>query len=227
MSNKNFGGANAKGYYIALALCALAIGVSGYLYYANANDETTEKDGPDVTVAATLPPQQQDVPVAVLKPEGEPTQPTETAAPQQQPTVTRQPMKTAAPVEGQTVAVYAMDALGYNPTTRDWRTHNGMDIAAEEGTPVLAAADGTVYTVYEDDTMGTTVVIRHADGYVTKYASLAADVPVSAGSQVTMGQTIGYVGNSALLESAIGDHVHFSVTCNDVTVDPAEFLAEE
>ena len=70
MSNKNFAGGNAKGYYIALALCALAIGVSGYLYYANANDETTEKDGPDVTVAATLPPQQQDVPVAVLKPEG-------------------------------------------------------------------------------------------------------------------------------------------------------------
>ena len=128
-------------------------------------------------------------------------------------------------MEGQTVAVYAMDALGYNPTTRDWRTHNGMDIAAEEGTPVLAAADGTVYTVYEDDTMGTTVVIRHAGGYVTKYASLAADVPVSVGSQVTMGQTIGYADSTALVETTLGSHVHFSVTCMNQSMDPAEFLA--
>ena len=225
MSNKNFGSANAKGYYIALALCALAIGVSGYLYYASANDEQTEKDGPDVTGAATVPPQQEeDLPVAVLKPEGgEETQPVASTEPA--PTVTRQPMKTAAPVEGQTVAVYAMDALGYNPTTRDWRTHNGMDIAAEEGTPVLAAADGTVYTVYEDDTMGTTVVIRHQDGYVTKYASLAAEVAVAPGDKVTLGQRIGTVGNTALLESAVGAHVHFSVLQNDTPLDPNAFLS--
>ena len=223
MSNKNFGGANAKGYYIALALCALAIGVSGYLYYANANDEQTPNKDPEVSVALTVPPAEQDVPVAVLKPEGEPTQPPATTQPA--PTVTRQPMRTAAPVEGQTVAVYAMDALGYNPTTRDWRTHNGMDIAAEEGTPVLAAADGTVYTVYEDDTMGTTVVIRHLDGYVTRYASLANDVAVAPGDKVVLGQKIGTVGNTALLESAVGTHVHFSVTHNDAPMDPNEFLS--
>ena len=223
MSNKNYAGGNAKGYYIALALCALAIGVSGYLYYANANDEQTEKEGPEISVAQTLPPQEQDVPVAVLKPEGEDTQPVATTEPV--PTVTRQPMKTAAPVEGQTVAVYAMDALGYNPTTRDWRTHNGMDIAAEEGTPVLAAAEGTVYTVYEDETMGTTVVIRHRDGYVTRYSSLAAEVAVAPGDKVTLGQRIGAVGNTALLESAVGAHVHFSVLRNDIPMDPNEFLS--
>ena len=223
MSNKNFGSANAKGYYIALALCALAIGVSGYLYYANANDETTEKDGPDVTVAATLPPQQQDVPVAVLKPEGDPTQPVETTVPQQ-PTVTRQPMKTAAPVEGQTVGVYAMECLSYNPTTRDWRVHNGVDIAAEAGTSVLAAADGTVYTVYEDEGMGMTVVISHEGGYTTRYASLAEEVAVKAGDQVQAGQTIGAVGNTALLESAMGEHLHFGVSCNGKVVDPIAFL---
>ena len=43
MSNKKFTSANGKGYYIALALCALAIGVSGYLYYANANDEQPKR----------------------------------------------------------------------------------------------------------------------------------------------------------------------------------------
>ena len=225
MSNKNFSGANGKGYYIALALCALAIGVSGYLYYANANDEQPQKEDPNASVALTIPPEEQDVPVAVLKPEGDPTtQPVETTAPQQ-PTVTRQPMKTAAPVEGQTVGVYAMECLSYNPTTRDWRVHNGVDIAAEAGTSVLAAADGTVYTVYEDDTMGTTVVIRHQDGYVTKYASLAANVAVAPGDKVTLGQKIGVVGNTALLENAVGDHVHFSVTHNDEPMDPSDFLS--
>ena len=219
MSNKKF--TNGKGYYIALALCALAIGVSGYLYYSHANEEQTQLSSHDVTTPLTVPDEESDLPVVATQPQQSPSQPTETTAP----TVTRKPLQTMSPVEGEIVVVYAMDSLGYNPTTRDWRTHNGVDIAAEEGSAVCAAADGTVYTVYEDDTMGMTVVIRHQDGYITKYASLAQEVSVKAGDTVTMGQKIGYVGSSALLESAIGDHVHFSVTCNDEPVDPAEFLS--
>jgi murein DD-endopeptidase MepM/ murein hydrolase activator NlpD len=118
---------------------------------------------------------------------------------------------------------YAMDCLSYNPTTRDWRVHNGIDIAAEAGTPVCAAAAGTVYTVYEDDTMGTTVVIRHEDGYVTVYSSMES-ADVAAGDTVTLGQTIGKVGNTALLESEVGDHLHFAVSHNDEAMDPNEFL---
>lgn len=220
MSNKKF--TDGKGYYIALALCALAIGVSGYLYYSHANEEQTQLNSSDVTVDQTVPNAEKDLPVVATQPQEGGTQPTETTAPS--PTVTRKPLQTAAPVEGEIVVVYAMDNLGYNPTTRDWRTHNGVDIAAEEGSHVCAAAEGTVYTVYEDDTMGMTVVIRHQDGYITKYASLASEVMVKAGDTVTMGQQIGYVGNTALLESAIGDHLHFSVTRNDEPVDPAEFL---
>ena len=125
------------------------------------------------------------------------------------------------------VAVYAMDSLTYNETTRDWRVHNGIDIAAEAGAEVCAAADGEIYTVYEDEQMGMTVVIRHEGGYVTRYASLDAEVAVQPGDTVTAGQTIGLVGNTALMESAIGDHVHFSVTCNGEAVNPADFLAQE
>ena len=219
MSTKKF--TNGKGYYIALALCALAIGVSGYLYYSHANEEQTQLSSPDVTTPLTVPDEESDLPVVATQPQQNPSHSTEATTP----TVTRKPLQTVSPVEGQIVVVYAMDNLGYNPTTRDWRTHNGVDIAAEEGSVVCAAAEGTVYTVYEDDTMGTTVVIRHQDGYITKYASLAQEVSVKAGDTVTMGQKIGYVGNSALLESAIGDHVHFSVTRNDEPVDPAEFLS--
>jgi murein DD-endopeptidase MepM/ murein hydrolase activator NlpD len=99
-----------------------------------------------------------------------------------------------------------------------------MDIAAEAGTEVKAAADGEVYTVYEDPQMGMTVVIRHEDGYTTHYSSLAEDVSVKAGETVKLGQTIGTVGNTALMESALPDHVCFRVTRDGETIDPADFL---
>ena len=225
MSNKKFGGANGKGYYIALALCAIAIGVSGYLYYSYANDETMQDNGPDVTAAVTVPVEEKDLPVVATPQSTETIHSDNATMPQS--TVAEKTLQTAYPLEGQTVAVYAMDTLGYNATTRDWRTHNGVDIAAEEGTAVCAAAAGTVYTVYEDETMGMTVVLRHINGYVTKYASLAEEVSVKPGDTVELGQKLGCVGSTALLESAIGDHVHFSVTHNDVPMDPAEFLNQD
>jgi len=200
---------SGKGYYIALVLCAVAIGISGFLYYRNvSNNEDPNLDLPAINTDGTG-----------NNETGDPTDPTQGTTPTKP-----SQMKTTRPVEGETVAEYAVDCLAYNPTTRDWRTHNGIDIAAEAGTAVCAAADGTVYTVYQDETMGTTVVIRHSDGYITKYSSLAEDVPVSPGQTVTVGQTIGTVGKTALLEVAIGDHLHFSVTCNGENVDPEQFL---
>ena len=219
--NKHTGRGNfGKGYYIALILCAAAIGISGYLYYRNANEEAVlQEPAADLTVGVQ---QQEDVAAVATQPgTTNPTAPSEgNAADTGDFTLT-----TGAPVAGQTVTEYAMDCLSYNQTTRDWRVHNGIDIAAEAGTPVMAAADGVVYTTYTDDAMGATVVISHAGGYTTKYASLAEELSVSPGDTVTMGQTIGSVGETALLENAIGPHVHFSVTYRDAQMDPAEFLA--
>jgi len=214
MSNKK-NHYSAKGYYIALVLCAAAIGVSGYLYYRNANETEAE-----VPAAVT---QEQNVAAAVTRPAvtEATTAATEPAATE---TAPKKPLKTASPVEGELVAEYAMECLSYNQTTRDWRVHAGMDLAAETGTEVKAAADGEVYTVYNDEKMGTTVVIRHDGGYTTHYASLAEEVKVAAGDKVSLGDTIGTVGSTALMESALGDHVCFSVTCNGEIVDPAEFL---
>ena len=196
-----------KGYYIALVLCIAAIGITGYLYYRNA----TSNENPQM--AAPAGDSQQ---VINTQPGG--------SVDATQPTTGTQKLKTGLPVSGETVMGFSMDTLCYNATTRDWRVHNGMDITAEAGTPVCAAAAGVVYTTYTDDTMGTTVVIRHDGGYVTTYASLDDKVSVAPGDQVTLGQTIGYVGDTALLESAIGDHVHFCVSCNDDLVDPEDFL---
>ena len=199
--NKHDRPAGGRGYYIGLLLCAAAIVITGFAYNAG-------REEPAVQTANT--------PAAITGEAKLPTQgttpPESTAA--NQPTAGK--LKTCMPLQG--------EVLSYNQTTRDWRTHNGIDLAAPAGTDVLAAADGEVYTVYEDDRMGTTVVIRHDGGYTTRYCSLATEVAVSAGQEVSMGQAIGTVGTTALMENALGDHVHFSVTKDDEPVDPAAFL---
>lgn len=201
-----------KGYYIALVLCAVAIGVSAFLYYR------TQEDSPDLPASVQDPNSSLSTTPTDSTPGG-----TEPADPTNPP---EKPNKITTPVSGETVMHYAMDCLSYNPTTRDWRVHNGIDIAAAEGTAVCAAADGTVYTVFDDETMGMTVVLRHANGYTTRYASLADEVTVTPGQLVQAGDQIGCVGQTAMLETAIGEHVHFSVSCNGSYVDPTEFLAQ-
>ena len=216
-SNKFVGKFAGKGYYIALILCAVAIGISGYLYYRNAGADLSEEPNLQNPTVNEDP---DNIEAGATEPSGgNPSDPTITPT-----KPIKKPLQTCLPIEGNTIMEFAMDCLSYNPTTRDWRVHNGIDIAAEAGDAVAAAADGTVYTTYQDETMGYTVVIRHEDGYVTVYSSLGSDICVSAGDQVIMGQTIGYVGNTALLETAVGNHLHFSVTYQDEHMDPAEFL---
>ena len=200
---------SGRGYYIALTLCAAAIGIMSYVYYSGQEKEAVQTANAPVSIVGT---------VSLPTRDAEPGESAEATQP------TAGKLSTCAPVEGEVLMGYAMEVLSYNQTTRDWRVHNGVDFAANPGTPVVAAADGQVYTVYEDDQLGMTVVIRHEGGYTTKYASLAADVSVSAGQPVSMGQPIGAVGTTALMENALGDHVHFCVTKNDESVDPMAFL---
>ena len=200
---------SGRGYYIGLVLCAAAVGILSYVYSSTGEEPQVQAANAPVSITDTAT-----VPTTVPK-AGETTQATEPTAGK---------LSVCAPCQGEVLAEYAMEVLSYNETTRDWRVHNGVDFAAPEGTAVVAAADGQVYTVYEDDRMGMTVVIRHEGGYTTRYSSLDSAVQVSAGETVTMGQTIGAVGTSALMENALGHHVHFAVSHDDESVDPMEFL---
>ena len=219
MSKKKFSGnISGKGYYIALILCAVAIGITGYVYYRNTSKEPEQLQNP---ANQTEPQLQDDSGMEVVATQGQDDQ---VSAEDPVKPATVKPSEIVKPVSGDTAAPFSMKMLSFNQTTRDWRVHDGVDLAAEAGTQVCAAAAGKVYTVCEDDTMGMTVVVDHGGGYVTQYSSLDENVRVAPGDTVSAGQCIGYVGNSALLENAIGDHVHFSVTCNGTLIDPMEFL---
>jgi murein DD-endopeptidase MepM/ murein hydrolase activator NlpD len=98
--------------------------------------------------------------------------------------------------------------------------HEGIDIAAVTGTPVVAAAAGTVIMSGWSGGYGNLVVIDHGNGIATAYAhnsSLAA----GAGQQVAQGQLIAYVGNTG---NSFGSHLHFEVRVNGAAVDPFGYL---
>ena len=220
MRNEKSGGRSGKGYYIALVLCAAAIGITSYVTRPS---KDKEPDTPPLLQAesAETASSQQTQALEALATEAPEESPVPSSAPQQtQP----EKLRTAPPLSGSVTTLYAMDSLSYNETTRDWRVHNGVDYPGELGDPVSAAADGTVISVREDDSLGTTVVLRHTGGYETTYQNLEESVPVQPGDKVVLGQTIGSVGATALTESAIGPHVHFSVAYQDMPMDPADFL---
>ena len=125
------------------------------------------------------------------------------------------------PLEGTVTKKYSMNALVYSSTMKDYRTHSGVDIKANEGDPVKAYTAGMVREIYEDDLMGRVVVLEHDYGLCSYYMNLADNLPdgLEVGKEVQAGDEIGYVGTTAVLECGDGPHLHFELTVNDELID--------
>ncbi|MCD8382976.1 MAG: M23 family metallopeptidase [Clostridiales bacterium] len=129
-----------------------------------------------------------------------------------------------APVSGEAVAAFSDSELTYNAALEDWRTHNGVDLAAEVGEEVYAALDGDVLSIESDPLLGTVITINHGDGLMTLYGNLSDEVAVQQGDKVSAGQVIGTVGETAAGESNESGWLHFAVKKDGVLVDPMEYL---
>ena len=119
------------------------------------------------------------------------------------------------------LAPFSGDELVYNETLGDWRTHNGVDLAAEAGEPVKAAALGQVSAVYQDAVWGWTVEV--SDGSrVYRYQGLEAPA-VQADDEVHAGDVLGKVGRVPA-EAKLPSHLHFEVRQDGSCVDPETAL---
>ena len=132
-----------------------------------------------------------------------------------------------APVSGKISLEYSMDAPVFCETLQEWRTHSGIDIAAELGEAVKCAANGVVKYVKSDPRYGKTVIIDHDGGVNTVYANLSEDVAVRSGQQMNAGDVIGYVGNSSYFESLDTPHLHLEVMADEQPVDPTGLIPRE
>ncbi len=126
------------------------------------------------------------------------------------------------PANGTLVKDYSADVPVFSLTMEDYRVHCGLDIAADAGTDVLAAASGEITKVFYDPMMGQTVEITHDGGYVTVYKNLQTKLPAGTaeGARVTVGDVIGYVGDTALVEISEGPHLHFEMYKDEENMNP-------
>lgn len=108
----------------------------------------------------------------------------------------------------------------WHPVLNRSRPHNGLDIGADRGAPILASAKGRVRSAGWSSGYGLTVEIDHGYGYVTRYAH-ASRLHVRKGERVERGQKIAEVGSTGLAEAP---HLHYEVLIDGTPANPRRFI---
>lgn len=102
--------------------------------------------------------------------------------------------------------------------------HKGVDFAANEGSPVVSSADGTVtFTGYDENGFGNLVIVDHGYGLKTYYAHLSA-IEAKMGASVKKGETIARVGNTG---KSTGPHLHYEVRIFGIPVNPENYILDQ
>lgn len=114
---------------------------------------------------------------------------------------------------------FSSDKPIYSQTLSDWRTHEGVDFKADEGSAVKAITAGTVKDVFYDPSYGKTAVIDHDLGFSAFYCGLQDDVKINKNDKVAAEQEIGHVGKVPV-EIADGPHLHLMISRSGKFIDP-------
>jgi murein DD-endopeptidase MepM/ murein hydrolase activator NlpD len=155
-----------------------------------------------------------------------PQSPTTSSVPMAPPIVVIGGPRDSSELQGSSLTRWPLSEMGY--VTRgqlgagDNATHSGVDIAVPVGTPVRVAGNGSVVEAARDPEYGLFVLVRHGDGWETRYAHLSR-ILVSAAKNLQAGEVLGLSGNSG---RSSAPHLHFEVTERGQSIDPRRLLKE-
>ena len=214
---------NQKGFYLALALCMVAIGAAAFVTYSSFLGSKTKVSSNSTSKVVT---QTENNLSNVPKEES-----AAKSTPKSSETSSSKPAKKAQAENNELVfpcgknvsKPFSAENPVFSITLNDWRVHNGVDYTANKGDKVVAITSGTVKEIKDDDMLGKVVVIDHNAGFEANYCGLDENIEVKANDKVDTGQTIGTIGvvPSECLEQS---HLHLEIIKDGKFVDPAKIL---
>ena len=177
----------------------------------------TEKETEQTRAATSAAPKQ------TTSPALQTTAPTTTEAPTTAAAATVKNTHFILPIEGAKVTKkFTPDVLQYSETMQDWRTHSGVDFAAETGAKVRSVGNGTVRKVSSDPRWGYTIEVDYG-AFTARYCALSQEEAVGIDTEVHTGDVIGTLADIPL-ESAEGTHLHFEALRDGALIDPMTAL---
>ncbi len=213
---------SGKGFYIALALCLIAIcGVAVTTFVSTLPTEEPEStdNSKKPAVSTTTSVQQVVIPATDVK-DDRTTVATTTATTES----TKPEDLFVFPVSNRVLRAFSKNHY-FSDTLGEWVTHNGVDFAAKEGDKVKAAADGTITAIRQDALWGNVVEIKHEGNLVTRYCGVTAD-SIAEGQSVQAGDVIGVISvvPAEVLDEA---HLHMELLANGTHTDPLTLIKGE
>ncbi len=216
-----------KGVYISLAVCVLLIAFAGIFAsvrsinkMSEANGEILENISGNNGISDYFPVDSVKLPTVETS-NGEVSEPLNEEN-EVKSIVWSEPVK-----NGKVQKQFSNGELCYSETMNDYRTHNGVDIKADNGEAVLSVGPGIITAVENDALWGMSVSVDHGNGIVTVYRNLSEVLPqgIEKGSYVEQGGILGAVSTSALVEIGEASHLHFEVYSDGKAVEPLETLS--
>lgn len=240
----------SKGFYIALAVSVVAVGTVTYLTLSRLNqvpegepsqsntlENNTEWSIPETnSIGRSETGVPKDTPTVTPESSEGPVQelPSSSTTESSVPTVKSNNNASSSssagafmmPVSGDILNPFSNGELVKSKTLKEWRTHDGIDIKAAEGTPVKSINDGKVTDIREDSKWGVTIEIEYPGGITAIFSGLASDVKVKKGQQVKMGDVIGAVGNTSIVEASEEMHLHLGMKKDGEWIDPMSLIVK-
>ena len=211
-----------RGFYVALAVCLLAVGGLAVATFGETLFVTKPENSSEPT--SEVKPVEQ---VVTNQPDDRKTTTTTMTAKTTVTTVTS--AVSAAdlyilPFGNAVQKAYSNGKPAYSLTMGDWRVHDGADFAGELGTAVKALADGKVTAVSEDPFWGGCITLDHGMGVISRYYGVKTEIKI--GGEVKVGQVIGAL-STIPCEASDKPHLHLEMTIDGQSVDPVLALGRE
>lgn len=256
----NHGNNNKKnkknaGFYIALALCIVAIGGAAWTTYSSVLDYQTPKEESSLNTEASNKNEKEagktvsgieystqeskNTEISEKNTNALPERSDEENSQEESPFESTEPEsnyeasedssevtdKIVKPIDGNVIKGFSAENPVYSKTMGDWRVHEGIDIAADDGEKVRAYADGIVKEIYNDELFGYTVKIEHTTGITMTYSGLSPTVLVKEGESISAGD---YIGAVFTVPSEIMDETHLHLTAEkDGKIIDAQAILEQ